>query len=457
MTDSYVAPPYDRRREADFRRRDYGDRDRGSWDRARDRDYGQRYREHDSDYDRNRRAFERDRPHERDRPFDRHKEHYGPPARRGPSPRRDAQHRRSRSPPRRGPSPGPSYRRPRSRSPLLRSPPPHKRMKLGNHSIDARQEYGGASPPGPGRNFRGRSRSQSRRSRSRSPAHGKRGTTPQSRAVAKPEESKPLPPPAPTVESLTTLAPEISAPGRICSPTPPTQVGPTLHTGTQVESTAPSPPIEPPVDKHAETTKEVEPEGPQVVEEIKPCGRSRSPPRQPRHPGPPAPPTLPPSASRSPPRGPRNYSRGNVTPTGPASSLPPGPRGQRRTYPGPTAPPAPSISQDRPPAATEEKTPSVPELEIKVPMPYIPPRKLPPSLTLELDAEIARLQAHRAHLASEYAQLAAGKRRALHELEMSTIDLRAAELRRKVADIQYQKARNGVLGVDYVPTDTSIG
>lgn len=69
---------------------------------------------------------------------------------------------------------------------------------------------------------------------------------------------------------------------------------------------------------------------------------------------------------------------------------------------------------------------------------------------------MVRLQAHRAHLASEYTQRATGNRRALHELELSTIDLRAAELRRKVADSQCEKARNGVLGIDYVQTDTYI-
>lgn len=67
--------------------------------------------------------------------------------------------------------------------------------------------------------------------------------------------------------------------------------------------------------------------------------------------------------------------------------------------------------------------------------------------------QLSQLQSHRAHLVSEYTQLGKGTRRALHELDTATIDLRAAELRRRVADVQYEKARNGALGVDYMPTD----
>lgn len=44
--------------------------------------------------------------------------------------------------------------------------------------------------------------------------------------------------------------------------------------------------------------------------------------------------------------------------------------------------------------------------------------------------------------------MAKATRRALHELELATIDLRAAENRRKVADSQVEKARAGVLGID---------
>jgi hypothetical protein len=55
---------------------------------------------------------------------------------------------------------------------------------------------------------------------------------------------------------------------------------------------------------------------------------------------------------------------------------------------------------------------------------------------------------HRAHLASEYVLISRGTRRALHELDTATLDLRAAEGRRRVADSQLEKARAGVLGID---------
>lgn len=41
----------------------------------------------------------------------------------------------------------------------------------------------------------------------------------------------------------------------------------------------------------------------------------------------------------------------------------------------------------------------------------------------------------------------------MHELDTATIDLHAVELRRKVADAQHEKARNGLLGIDHVPAD----
>jgi hypothetical protein len=66
--------------------------------------------------------------------------------------------------------------------------------------------------------------------------------------------------------------------------------------------------------------------------------------------------------------------------------------------------------------------------------------------------QIARVQVHRAHLTSEYTHIAKATRRALHELEMASLDLRAAENRRKLADSHVEKARLGVLGIDYLPT-----
>ncbi|KAG6879603.1 hypothetical protein C0992_000883 [Termitomyces sp. T32_za158] len=194
--------------------------------------------------------------------------------------------------------------------------------------------------------------------------------------------------------------------------------------------------------------------------------RSPSPPRHFRQRGPPGPSYA--RRSRSPPKGPRNQSsmnpRGHITPSAPASSHAPGPRGQRRSF----APqnslsntlPQPPTSQTQSPVTPSVSAPvedmklptaQVPEA-FKYPLPAIPIKQLPPSLTETLDTEISRLQLQRARLSTDYTNLAKEIRRALHELDTATIDLRAAELRRRLADAQHEKARNGLLGVDHVPT-----
>lgn len=70
--------------------------------------------------------------------------------------------------------------------------------------------------------------------------------------------------------------------------------------------------------------------------------------------------------------------------------------------------------------------------------------------------QIARLRAHRVHLTLEHEPIAQDARRALHELEIASIDLTAAQNRREMAGAQLEKARAGVLGVDYVPTDVPL-
>ncbi|KAG6917800.1 hypothetical protein DXG01_001072 [Tephrocybe rancida] len=224
--------------------------------------------------------------------------------------------------------------------------------------------------------------------------------------------------------------------------------GTSLSSPTQLRKKSPSPPSE----SHV----------------ISPRPRSPSSPTQPRnHDLPvkqPSPsPYLPPS--HSPPRGPRNqsgtYPRGNATPTGPASTRPP--FGMRRRFPpsssnsDPT--PRPITPQAQSPASMEDVQPTtaLPQEAPKIPPPIQTTVKLPPSLTPDLDKEMGLLQTHRARLASEYVNLAKETRRALHELDTATIDLRSAELRRKVADNQHEKARNGLLGIDYTPAvDMSV-
>lgn len=58
------------------------------------------------------------------------------------------------------------------------------------------------------------------------------------------------------------------------------------------------------------------------------------------------------------------------------------------------------------------------------------------------------------NLSTEYPQLSKSTRRALHELDLANLDLRAAEGRRKVADSQLEKARLGTLGIGAVVTPT---
>lgn len=84
-------------------------------------------------------------------------------------------------------------------------------------------------------------------------------------------------------------------------------------------------------------------------------------------------------------------------------------------------------------------------------VPVIPPHKPKPSATAEIEAEILRAQARYAQLATEYESIDMAKRRALHELDMASLELKLAVERRIKADAQVEKARAGVLGIDYVP------
>ncbi len=57
----------------------------------------------------------------------------------------------------------------------------------------------------------------------------------------------------------------------------------------------------------------------------------------------------------------------------------------------------------------------------------------------------------------EHLRTAAAVRRSVHELELSSIDLRMAEQRRRVADEQLEQARAGSLGVDYEHSSSLLG
>ena len=49
----------------------------------------------------------------------------------------------------------------------------------------------------------------------------------------------------------------------------------------------------------------------------------------------------------------------------------------------------------------------------------------------------------------EYGETLKAARKAMHEQEMTEIELAAAKMRREVADSQVEKARFGLLGIDY--------
>ena len=50
---------------------------------------------------------------------------------------------------------------------------------------------------------------------------------------------------------------------------------------------------------------------------------------------------------------------------------------------------------------------------------------------------------------AEYGETLKAARKAMHEQEMAEIELAAARMRREAADSQLEKARFGLLGVDY--------
>ncbi|KAF8969902.1 hypothetical protein BDZ97DRAFT_171101 [Flammula alnicola] len=166
------------------------------------------------------------------------------------------------------------------------------------------------------------------------------------------------------------------------------------------------------------------------------------------------PPSGPSWAPRSPPRGPRNHQRSMPTSQAPASSYQSVPRGPRRNFQsqGPSSSFSSPMS-GRPHAALGQTRP--------VQVPHIPKYDRPPAQErdkhlVDLEIEISKLQTQRAHFASEHFQQVKGLRRVLQELDMATIDLQAAENRRRVADMQLEQAKTGVLGIDAPPTDLGM-
>lgn len=241
--------------------------------------------------------------------------------------------------------------------------------------------------------------------------------------------------------------------------------GPRIRTTVRLETTQSSIPTGPAA-RYTEREKGKQKEQlPSVTcsdGDIKMRSRSPSPPREPR--------ARPSVRGHSPPRGPRNAPRGpgwvktTTTSTSPASFHLPTKSFYNSRNPSMVVASTPFLQPGQSPVAK----PTGPD----VVLPRIPAYKVEPSLTEDLDKEvwfssstrvqtrplmlfqIARVQAHRAHLVSEYTAIGQRTRRALHELDMAAIDLRAAESRRKVAGSHMEKARTGVLGIDAVPIDS---
>jgi hypothetical protein len=72
-------------------------------------------------------------------------------------------------------------------------------------------------------------------------------------------------------------------------------------------------------------------------------------------------------------------------------------------------------------------------------------------LTTQLSAALKSTRAHRVGLRTAHLALEKITRRALNELDNATLELRATEGRRRVADGHLERARGGVLGIEYMP------
>uniref|UniRef100_A0A8H8CNA3 Uncharacterized protein n=1 Tax=Psilocybe cubensis TaxID=181762 RepID=A0A8H8CNA3_PSICU len=448
--DTYI-PGQDSRRESD--RRDLSrERDRDRFrdiDRDRDRD---RDRRRDRDFDRSPRKWElSDRER---RAYDRDRGSYRRPAspirRPGPS-RRD-----SRSPPRRRPplrSPSPYRSRPRSRSRTRtrsprRSPMPSRRVRLGNHSINT-------SPRSCSPRKRSRSRDRSMsidkgpptlalpRSSSQPPRDTSRPAK-EEHVDVKPSEE------VPTVKLEE--QPILISPRDVPESSLSEEAKPSIHETPQAEQNSPLPDTSTQLHLKAE---EIKPERQESIISFSPAGSKgtlktetsedvsnkmdivnspnqtstnskRSPSPQPHQR---ATITNPQRnrSGRSPPRGPRNFPRG--LPTQPTYAI--GRRDSRRSYP---VPGQPSYGKSEP----EIKLPTIPKYERPKPSPEL----------IALEAELAKLRTLRVTYAHQDSTQVKGLQRALHELDMASIDLSAAEGRRRVADAQLERAKTGTLGID---------
>jgi len=82
----------------------------------------------------------------------------------------------------------------------------------------------------------------------------------------------------------------------------------------------------------------------------------------------------------------------------------------------------------------------------------------PPSCDFDILPQLALTRTTGVKLANDIIQQIKGLPRTLHEFQLASLDLRAAEGRRKVVEAHLEKAKNGTLGIDYVQdaTETKI-
>lgn len=68
------------------------------------------------------------------------------------------------------------------------------------------------------------------------------------------------------------------------------------------------------------------------------------------------------------------------------------------------------------------------------------------------EIEYARHEALRTSLSLDYTAIYLAKRRALHELDMSYMEAKSLEGRRRLSTYHAEKAKVGACGIDYVPS-----
>ncbi|KAF9262133.1 hypothetical protein L218DRAFT_960533 [Marasmius fiardii PR-910] len=501
------------RRDYDPRDRDYDrDRDRHDRDRLslRDRprfnDYDRRspppsYRA-SRDFDRRRSppprpSYDRDRDRPSYRPRDRSPDRRDDWLRRrppSPGPRySDSYRRSSRSPPRRRYSRSPPpFRRPSSRSP----PPPSKRLRLGHHSIGSphsrspspRPRYRSPSPrrqpqyrddrrrsPTPDRLSRRHSRPPSRASRGSRhdsqfesgehvEARGSGRRTPELRRERNTYErsrtrSPSRPPqlkqtvaergfsPVPKAEPM--LVDERHEPQHT-SQSPFPQQSQDVHMAespstahAKADGSQPSPQFSSPTQPSPRPST---PREPRQRESI--AGSRIEPPRQPRMQ-----------------RGRGDFRGGRGGPFRGTGAEPP--RGPRHRGPPTTtinttaAPTTPGVNSQSPASAPYNgSAPATPQIPNQAPPPAVelhiePYEQLLPDFSLFKQLKSAQNMIEiqykdKLNCEREYKNIYRAARRALHEFDLSMIELKASEERRKATNHQLDLAREGTLGIDYV-------